>query len=87
MTSEAEKQDLLAEIRRLEGDRDGWMNRYLEQVVKLRACRAALNGDLFPNLDEETLARKLYHENVDLRMAAEGWKKIAMDLREKSGGP
>jgi len=74
MTSESEKLDLLTEISRLEGDRDGWMNRYLEQVVKLRAVRSALNGDLYPNLDEETLARKLYHENVDLRYAAEGMR-------------
>lgn len=38
----------------------------------LAGIRAAVNGDLHPDVSTETLVRNLYHENVSLRFAARG---------------
>lgn len=47
--------------------------------AELVCIRAAANGDLSPEKTTETLVREMYHELVDVRFAAEGWKKKAED--------
>lgn len=45
--------------------------------TELGAIDAALNMDTHPGKDRETVARWYHHENVNLRLAAEGFKQAA----------